>query len=55
MADETRHQDAIRLERIEAGLPPDVYDETLVAAYAEQQPAAAKKKAASPKPTKKGG
>jgi hypothetical protein len=55
MTEAAQHQDADRLERIAAGLPPDVHDPATVEAYAALAKRPAKAKAASPKPTKKGG
>ena len=49
------HTDAARLERAAQGLPPDVHDPDTGAAYQALGKPAAKAKAASPKPTKKGG
>jgi hypothetical protein len=49
------HMDAARLERAAQGLPPDVHDPDTVAAYEALQRPAARGKASSPKPTRKGG
>jgi hypothetical protein len=55
MSSTPEHQDADRLARAAQGLPPDVHDADTEAAYEALQRPAAKAKASSPKPTRKGG
>jgi hypothetical protein len=52
---EAAHQDAERLQRATQGLPVDVHDPATVEAYQALGERPAKAKAASPKPTRKGG
>jgi hypothetical protein len=54
MTQASEHQDAERLERAAAGLPVDVHDPVLEAAYEAQRKLSVKTKA-SPKPTPKAG